>query len=116
MQGFRRAAVHLALVALLLRAFLPAGWMPGGPGDAPLVMCSVAAMHDTADGKEIPAQHQADTPCAFAAMPALAAPETVAIFTPSLNVEYWRADVSVAAPSLAQPHTRPAPRAPPSLI
>ena len=74
MQGFRRAAVHLALIALLLRAFLPTGWMPGGPGDAPLVMCSVNAIHDTADGKEVPTKSDAGGECAFAFVPALAAP------------------------------------------
>ena len=43
----RSFAVTLALSAMLLRAVLPAGWMPNltGAGDAPLVICSVDGAH-----------------------------------------------------------------------
>jgi hypothetical protein len=73
MEGFFRAARHLAIIALLVRAMLPAGWMPDAQNG--LTICSVATLgvihHDgqgPADGK---AQHEE---CAFAAAPHLAAP------------------------------------------
>jgi len=37
---FRSVALSLALSAMLLRALLPAGWMPAGEGDGPLVICT----------------------------------------------------------------------------
>ena len=72
----RSFAATLALSAMLLRAVLPAGWMPNlaGPGDAPLVICSVHGplhlpSHD-------PAQNQHDDHmCPFAAVAHLAPPQ-----------------------------------------
>jgi hypothetical protein len=113
MQGFRRAAVHIAFVALLLRAFLPTGWMPGAPGDAPLVMCSLSAVHDTADGREVPTKPNADAPCAFAATPALAAPEAIASLAPRLQHWHHFSEIVPSASVLSSVHARPAPRAPP---
>lgn len=115
MQGFRRTAIHLALVALLLRAFLPAGWMPGGPGDAPLVMCGLSAIHDTADGKEVPAKTDSGGDCAFATVSGLPAPEMAAIPAPGLLIQYRHDEPSLPAPASAPRHARPAPRAPPAL-
>ena len=42
----RSFAVTLALSAMLLRALLPAGWMPDLAGTgAPLVICTVDGLH-----------------------------------------------------------------------
>jgi hypothetical protein len=86
MLGFRRVAVHLALFALLLRAFLPAGWMPAAQGGAPLVMCSVIAdtsggshTRDSLPGKDDPRAHEM---CAFGGMPAIAPAGAAIFFTP----------------------------------
>jgi hypothetical protein len=73
---FRSFAVTLALSAMLLRAVLPAGWMPNlaGAGDASLVICSVDGAHhlpshDPAHGQ------QDDHMCPFAAAAHLAPPQ-----------------------------------------
>ncbi len=72
MTRFRHAAIHLVLAALILRAFLPAGWMPAmaaGTGEGMLVLCTMDgpvridsegnrhAMDEGRDG--------AKTPCPF---------------------------------------------------
>src|SRR5580704_4013467 len=53
MQGFRRALVHIALAALILRAFLPAGWMPNpkGPAQSAFVICTMDGPVIGTDGK-----------------------------------------------------------------
>ncbi len=114
MQGFRRAAVHLALVALFLRAFLPAGWMPGAPGDAFLVLCSVAPIHDTADGKAPADKTDHGGECAFAGTPALGAPEQTISFLPVLQSYIRQDQTAPALRNLTPGHVRPAPRAPPA--
>jgi hypothetical protein len=122
MQGVRRAAVHLALVALLLRAFLPAGWMPGAAGDAPLVMCSVGMAHDADSqdrGDKSPAKpdNGADGACAFAAAGvALSPPEPAVFLGPVLQIHHPRDQAVPPLPGRSYIHTRPASRAPPSLI
>ena len=93
MLGFRRAAVHLALIALLLRGFLPAGWMPAADGGAPLVMCSVIQIADTVtdghagDGNAVPGKDdpRARENCAFAGAPGMAAPDNMIFLTPVLQ-------------------------------
>ena len=121
MLGLRRAVVHIALAALLLRGFIPTGWMPSTDGDAPLVMCSVMPVHDTDSGgnKNIPAKQDngADGQCAFAGMPMMAAPpDNMIFFTPVLQ-DFDRNDEDVLpARDLSPGHNRPAPRAPPAAI
>src|ERR1700749_4382757 len=43
MMAFRRAAVVLALAAMMLRALMPAGWMPNpaGAGESLFVICDM---------------------------------------------------------------------------
>lgn len=75
--GCKLAAVHLALVAMLLRALLPAGWMPAvlTPANAsPFVICTIdgplhPAKHDPSSG-----QGRMNTPCVFAAAAHLSPP------------------------------------------
>jgi hypothetical protein len=117
MQGFRRAAVHLALVALLLRAFLPAGWMPGAAGDAPLVMCSVGTAHEAGDKSPAKPDNGADGACAFAAAGvALSPPEPAVFLAPVLQIHHPQDQAVLPVPERSQAYTRPASRAPPSLI
>ena len=56
MQGFRRAAIHLALIALILRGFLPTGWMPNpeGPDQTAFVICTMDGPVQSTDGKTLP--------------------------------------------------------------
>ena len=120
MLGFRRAAVHLALIALLLRGFLPAGWMPAAQGDAPLVMCSVIsdsiiAGHDDSalPGKDDPRAHEN---CAFAAAPGIAPRDNMIFYTPVLQDgdldDYDTTPVRLHP----QPHPPQTPRAPPQSL
>lgn len=101
---YPRAAVILALAAMMLRALLPMGWMPNPSGFAqsPLVIC----LMDTPSGVDMSAMSQMDVstmsqmdmshdmsgmdmkkdhggqqtsePCPFAAAPHIAAPLAVA--------------------------------------
>src|SRR5688572_13208032 len=41
MQGIFHSLKHLALIALILRAMLPAGWMPAAAGNASFTICTV---------------------------------------------------------------------------
>jgi hypothetical protein len=83
-RSFRTAAVHLALVAMLLRALLPAGWMPSTvAGPSFLVICSMDAPVQHGDqhgqGQHTPddGQHSHDE-CPFAAAPHIAPAGAVA--------------------------------------
>jgi hypothetical protein len=79
---FRFVAVQLALAALMLRALLPAGWMPNPHGGgAALVVCTIdgAAKPDRkGSGKTVPDSGHQHEECPFAATPHLAAPAIVA--------------------------------------
>lgn len=120
-QKFRTAAVHVALVAMLLRALLPAGWMPNPTGttESFFVLCTMDGPIQQADqhdqGKHAPddGQHGHDA-CPFAAAPHVAAPVTVtAIAQPSLFARFSNPPgVTIAKVSFAvyQPQS---PRAPP---
>jgi hypothetical protein len=108
MQGFRRAAVMLALAAMALRALVPAGWMPNpqGLGETAFIICDMGEtdmakmamskmadmdmshmdMSKTADpsaNDQAPAKHSGDSrqheECPFAAAPHLATPSVVAM-------------------------------------
>ena len=133
---YRRAAVTLALAAMLLRALLPAGWMPNPDGFAqsPLVICpmdtpsgldvSMPAMDMSADAPmdmshmdmHGHSQHQTSEPCSFAAAPhlaasggafiGLAAPSVLALF---VHKRFARTSVSRGAV-----HHPQSPRAPPA--
>ncbi len=112
----RSAALSLALLAMLLRALLPDGWMPNAGGDAaasPFVICSVDGAHR---GKA-PAdpQQRGHAPCAFAAAAPLSPPllAAVALPAPSRHVHVARSDLDHAAPSTSS-HRPNAPRAPPA--
>lgn len=91
---FKAAAVHIVLAAMVLRALLPAGWMPsplhtgsplmicdgtmpmhdmlGMPGMDHDAMASMPGMHH--DMPAHPQSHDHGTPCVFAAAAPLAPP------------------------------------------
>ncbi len=78
----------LALAAMVLRALIPAGWMPSPAGQGEtLVICTAAGLqtlsppddpapHD--DPADAPAPPHKGTPCVFAAVAAFSAPPAVA--------------------------------------
>ena len=113
MTGFFRAARHLAIIALLVRAMLPAGWMPDA--QAGLTICSVTTLgtihHDgPADGK---AQHEE---CAFAAAAHFAAaPSAPHLILPAFHGFAARTDGHYAAEVSAH-FTPGSPRAPPRFV
>ena len=124
-RNLRLLAVHLALAAMILRALLPAGWMPnlsGQPGSA-LIVCSMdGGAGLSTDHGGLPSKHQPDgrgehDGCPFAAAPHLAtAGISPAIHQPQL--------VQTLVPGFGQGHAAPAlsgyapqsPRAPPFFI
>jgi hypothetical protein len=113
------AAVHLALVAMLLRALLPAGWMPAAISSAdasPFVICTIdGPVH--APAKHAPTRDHASTPCIFAAAAHLSSPVAHPAVSPS--VAAWsRIDFAPRIEAGSEPsHWRAnAPRAPPALI
>src|ERR1700761_7537743 len=111
MTSFRRAAVCLALAAMMLRALMPAGWMPNpaGAGDSFFVICDMdqgdmsgmdmshmSAMDmskmDMSDhgspGKQSGDAHQHEA-CPFAAAPHVATPSAeAALLLPSLLAKF----------------------------
>jgi hypothetical protein len=123
----RLAGVHIALAAMLLRALLPAGWMPNPtPSTGPaIVICTMdAATHLALESDGQPLKHPPDQnndrsheTCPFAAVPHLAAPAGASVLPlPSLAAS--------AAPDATHVHltnglalyTPQSPRAPPSFV
>jgi hypothetical protein len=125
--GPRKAVVHLALIALLLRGFLPTGWMPAAHGDAPLVLCSLEKVSDrdtynddggTGDGKAVPGKDDPrshEQVCPFGASPGVAAPDNTIFFTPVLQDGDLDPDDEDTVPVHSRPHTPQSPRAPPAI-
>ena len=104
---------HILLAALLIRALLPLGWMPGQAqlGQAAFIICAAdGTIQHGAPGKDDSARpHQ---PCAFAAASQIFdLPEPAHIATPSvalLPAAVWAAaDIHTGA--VHQPHAARAP-------
>lgn len=115
MQGIVRAGKHLALIALLLRALVPAGWMPGTAAASPFVICSVdGAVQHTPDGHKLPDDTAHHNACPFGATPHFVkTPEPVAIAVPSLrSMTVPQFGKTRPVPSLSAYRTQ-SPRAPP---
>ena len=115
MQGISRTLRHLAIAALLLRAMLPAGWMPDAQG---LVMCSVSLSpvihHD--GGQKHDDQQTAHQDCAFAAAAQLAAaPPAPHLALPASRAFAARSDDARAA-VIAARFSPGSPRAPPLTV
>ena len=116
MQGIGRAVKHLALVALLLRAMIPMGWMPDAQGR--ITICSLDATlgqihHDGVHGHDGSGQSSSHEECPFAAAPHLAsAPEAVHFAFPAVHEATAITD-SHRAVLIAARFTPQSPRAPP---
>ena len=119
MPEFRRAAIHLALAALILRAFLPAGWMPnpGGLGQTAFIICTmdgpVVSPSDKAPiGKDDPRAHET---CPFAAGAQLAPVDFAALAAPELSTSAAPRTLAPDPEARRNPFLKPASRAPPAL-
>ena len=134
MTSFRRAAVCLALVAMMLRGLMPAGWMPNsaGAGTSLFVICDMDQMdmsqmgmsHTDMPGMDMSAmdhgpanKHSSDShqqACPFAAAPHVATPSTVvALLLPSLSASFSPLLASEQAAIKAATYKPQSPRAPP---
>jgi hypothetical protein len=111
MQGILPAIRQLALAALILRALLPAGWMPDAQSG--LTICSLNTLgvihHDGAPGHGKMSQEE----CPFAAAPHLASiPDVPKLVLPAFHAFAAQTD-SVYAASLSARFAPQSPRAPP---
>ena len=74
----RSAAVQIALLAMLLRAVLPAGWMPAAVTSAnasPFVICTMDGPLHSAPTKPSHDHDRATSPCVFASAAPLSSPD-----------------------------------------
>ncbi len=115
MQGIFRAIRHLALIAIIVRAMLPAGWMPDA--QAGLTICSLGEIHydgghhDGTPDKD--SGHNSHEECPFAAAPHLAAtPDVPQLTLPAFHAFAAATDRRYAAAITAR-FTPQSPRAPP---
>jgi hypothetical protein len=113
MGKFRSLAVSLTLVAMLLRGFMPMGWMPDAQG-AGFTICSIDGAHRTAPADQPGKQDHGDSVCPFAAAAHLAPPVLAALSLPVRSAGFALLSsqpLSVAA-AFAR-HNPQSPRAPP---
>lgn len=89
-QRFRLAAIHVALVAILLRAMLPVGWMPDAHG---ITICSATLgliHHDAPPGQGNGSDHQnSHEECPFAAAPHAAVPISFVVLAVPSSAFAW---------------------------
>ncbi len=81
-RSFRLAAVHIALAAMLLRAWMPTGWMPSADAatGSPIAICTMngsVQLDLSSDGKPIKHKQSSDDSrhrdlCPFATAPHMA--------------------------------------------
>jgi hypothetical protein len=122
MRGLRHSLAHIALAALILRAFLPAGWMPNPQGstESAFVICTMDGPVQTTDGKALPGKDdpRAHETCPFAAAAASIAPpvDFIRIAAPLLSETNAPRTLAAALPARAPPFSQASSRAPPSLI
>jgi hypothetical protein len=107
MQGIFRAARHLAFIALVARALLPAGWMPAAHG---MTICSLetSAQHDQKAPAGKNTHHDI---CPFAGHLA-SAPDLPQLTLPAFHAFAAATDKSYAA-AVAARFSPGSPRAPP---
>jgi hypothetical protein len=121
MREFRHALLHLALAAMILRAFLPAGWMPNlqEGGQTALVICTMDGAVVDMSGKALPGKDdpRAHESCPFAAA-AQPAPvnDFIALAAPELSQSAAPRHLALGVPARLASYLQPASRAPPSLI
>lgn len=116
-------ALGVALLALVLLASMPRGWMPAvaANGQVELVICSAAGSR-TADVPGMPAAPASDAatmaPCAFAGLgaPALLPPVAAVAALPTALAFAWAGIAAPARLLTLRPRLSPPSRAPPTPI
>jgi hypothetical protein len=120
MREFRHLLLHLALAAMILRAFLPAGWMPNlqEGGQTALVICTmdgpVELSGKALPGKDDPRAHES-CPFAAAAQP-VPVDDFIALAAPELSSSAAPRHLITGLAAHRASYIQPASRAPPSLI
>jgi hypothetical protein len=114
----KSAAVHFALLAMLLRAVLPAGWMPAAISNAdasPFVICTMDGPLHSAPAKPSHDHDRATSPCVFASAAPLSSPDAAIVaLAPAQHVSQI-AFAPLRETIITAPHFRPNPaRAPPA--
>ena len=119
----KHAGVQIALVAMLLRALLPAGWMPADNSGAPFTICTVngpvhlAQAPDGRTGKGSQDDGRQNDICPFAASVHLATPTTLVVVAPSTKLaSFTFVQSPMRAVQVAARYALQSPRAPPSLV
>jgi hypothetical protein len=117
--ALKSAALQIALLAMVLRAFLPAGWMPAAISSAdasPFVICTIdGPLH--APAKQMPTSDhdRAGAPCVFSAAAPLSPPlaDAVSVAPSSIAAPIYFAPSRNAATADAsfRPNTARAPPA-----
>ena len=120
MQGIRHALVHLALAAMILRSFIPAGWMPNPvePHESLFAICTMDGPVTTLDGKTLPGKDdpRAHETCPFVAAAALAPPtEFIRLAAPELSLSPAPRILAAGLDARAPPFSLAPSRAPPTL-
>jgi hypothetical protein len=121
------AGLQLALVAMVLRALLPDGWMPAetGASGIPIAICTVngplnmVVGQDGKPSKPAPLQNSTHHPdaCPFAAAPHFATIAPAVAPAPSTLAAILAFRVPQTASIAGAPrHTPQSPRAPPSFV
>jgi hypothetical protein len=119
--ALKSAALQFALLAMVLRAFLPAGWMPAAISSAdasPFVICTMdGPLHQTPAKQKPSSDHdRASAPCVFAAAAPLAPPladaVSVALSNIAAPIHFASSPDTFAANAIFRPNTA---RAPPTL-
>lgn len=115
----RYAATYVALLAIMLHALVPVGWMPnpGAPG-LPFTICTIDGFHQVIPqqpGDHAPAPTHDNSVCPFAATAHFAPPVAAPVLTPRLNETLVARFTTTSSPlfSTARDWNR-APRAPPA--
>ena len=105
---------HLLLAALLLRALMPLGWMPGSAqlGQSAWIICTADGQiqHGTPGKDNSRQQHQL---CAFAAAHVMASPGGYSFAAPRLQAAALKTRATPAIIRVADVFTPQSPRAPP---
>jgi hypothetical protein len=119
MQGFFRIARHLALIALIARALVPAGWMPDAHG---MTICSVQTPGLTTlgvihhDGQPNGKHDSSSQECPFAASAHMAAaPGAPSLTAPTMHAIAAAVDRTYAA-AIGARFVPQSPRAPPQTV
>jgi Protein of unknown function (DUF2946) len=118
------AGVYLALAAMVLRALLPAGWMPNpaGAGQSPFIICTAQGPVwpglGPGHGKSTPDDgHHNHEECPFAAAPHIAAPAGLAqLIPPSIEAKISRPALSATTLAYVAAYQPQSPRAPPLFV